>query len=128
MSDRLKVVIGLALFVILVTFPIWNAFGVSRPVPPDLAKAAGGSRCIESTGWMAANHAQLLDKWRDAVVRQGKRTYTASDGSRHDMYLTKTCLRCHDGREKFCEKCHSYADVQLTCWNCHLDTSSEGRR
>ena len=125
MNDRLKILIGLALFVVLVTFPIWRAFGVSTPAPPDLAKPVVGSRCVEDTEWMTANHAQLLDEWRDAVVRDGRKTYAATDGSQHDMSLTKNCLRCHGSREKFCDRCHDYADVQLTCWNCHLDPSRE---
>ena len=125
MNDRVKIVIGLALFVILATFPIWHAFGVSTPAPPDLAKPRAGTTCVENAEWMTANHAQLLDQWRDAVVREGKMTYISTDGSRHEMSLTENCLRCHGTREKFCDRCHTYADVQLTCWNCHLDTSPE---
>ena len=125
MNDRVKIVAGLVLFVVVVTFPIWRAVGGARPAPPDLVMPASGSRCVDETGWMIANHAQLLDEWRDAVVREGRKTYTAEDSTQHTMSLTRSCLDCHGSREKFCERCHDYADVQLTCWNCHLDPSPE---
>ena len=47
MNDRVKIYIGLALFVALVTFPIWRAIGAANPTPPDLAKAVRGAQCIE---------------------------------------------------------------------------------
>jgi len=125
MSDRVKIVIGLVLFVVLVTFPFWSAFGSAAPGAPELAKPVRGSQCIEDTEWITANHPQLLNQWRDAVVRQGKKEYTATDGTRHEMSLSKTCMNCHEDRQTFCGRCHDYADVQLTCWNCHLDPSSE---
>ena len=125
MNDRVKIVVGLVLFIVLVTFPIWSTFGAARPAPPDLAKPLRGPQCVEATEWMTANHAPLLNQWRDAVVREGRVEYIAADGTRHDMYLLKTCLGCHEKRETFCGRCHDYANVQLTCWNCHLDSSRE---
>ena len=125
MSDRVKIVIGLAAFVVVVTFPIWSVFGSSTPAPPELAKPVRGEQCVESTEWMAANHQQLLNQWRDAVVREGGKAYTSTDGTRHEMSLSRTCMDCHQNQETFCDRCHGYADVQLTCWNCHLDPSRE---
>ncbi len=129
MNDRAKIIIGLALFVVLVTFPIWRGLGAASPAPPDLAKATRGTSCVEATGWMAANHQQLLDQWRDAVVRDGKLKYTSTaDGTEHEMSLQRTCLGCHDNRAAFCDLCHDYADVTLTCWNCYLDSSREATK
>ena len=129
MNDRAKITIGLVLFVVLVTFPIWRGLGAASPPPPDLAKPTRGTRCVEGTEWMAANHQQLLDQWRDAVVRDGKVRYTSmTDGTEHEMSLQKNCLGCHGNREQFCDRCHTYADVQLTCWNCHLDSSREATK
>ena len=54
MSDRTKITIGLALFVIVVTFPIWRGLGAEVPAPPDLPKPKGAARCVEATDWMAA--------------------------------------------------------------------------
>lgn len=125
MNDRVKIYIGLALFVVLATFPIWRAFGSAVPAPPDLAKPLRGTKCVEDTTWMIANHPGLLNQWRNAVVRDGEYEYTATDGTHYEMNLTKTCLGCHGDRQKFCDKCHNYADVQPTCWNCHFDPSRE---
>jgi len=125
MYDRMKIVVGLVLFIVLVTFPFWRAFGAATPTPPDLAKPVRGSQCVEDTGWMRANHQQLLNQWRDAVVREGRKEYTSTDGTRCEMSLSKTCLDCHENQQTFCDRCHEYADVQPTCWNCHLDPSRE---
>ena len=125
MNDRVKITGGLALFVILVTFPVWRAFGSPAPAPPDLTKAASGTQCVADPEWMNANHQQLLDQWRDAVVREGKAEFTSANGTRHEMDLSRTCLGCHGSAQAFCEQCHNYANVQLSCWSCHLDPSRE---
>ena len=125
MSDRVKILIGLALFVLVVTFPIWRAFGADAPTPPDLAKPVGGSECIEDVAWMTANHAELLDQWREAVIRGGQSEYTSTDGRRYEMSLSKTCMSCHQNQQTFCNQCHDYANVEPTCWRCHLDPSRE---
>ena len=126
MTDRVKIAVGLAVFVAVMTFPIWSVFGVSTPAPPELAKPVRGEQCVESTEWMAANHQQLLNQWRDAVVREGRTEYTSTTlSTTHEMSLSKTCMGCHESVETFCDRCHSYANVQLTCWNCHLDPSRE---
>ena len=67
---------------------------------------------------MRADHMQLLVAWRDESVRQAQTTYVASDGKKYDISLTGTCLKCHS-KEKFCDRCHSYAGVQPNCWSCH---------
>jgi hypothetical protein len=128
MSDRAKITIGLVLFILFVSFPIWRGLGAAAPAPPDLPKPTGATSCVEGTEWMAANHQQLLDHWRDAVVREGKVTHTSTDGTVHEMSLQRSCLKCHGNRQAFCDRCHDYADVRLTCWNCHLDSSPEATR
>ena len=62
---------------------------------------------------------ELLDSWRDAVVRTNQRVYVATDGKKHPMSLTGTCLSCHEEPDKFCNKCHQYAGVEAFCWDCH---------
>ncbi len=124
MRDRGKILFGLALFVILVTFPFWSRLAAAgegdlgRPELeyPDPAKA---TECVEATTYMTANHMNLLNDWRNAVVREGAVEYTASTGRTYQMSLTKTCLNCHENRDNFCTRCHDYADVTPTCWECH---------
>ncbi len=69
---------------------------------------------------MRANHMRLLNDWRDLVVREGERTYTAADGKVYEISLTGTCLKCHSNKETFCDRCHDYAGVTPSCWNCHI--------
>jgi len=124
MGDKGKIIVGLAVFVILVTFPFWGrlaAAGEPEPgrvelVYPDPAKATS---CIEDSTWMAANHPHLLNQWRDDLVRRGITEYTSSSGETYLISLTKTCLDCHENRDEFCNRCHDYSDVTPTCWDCH---------
>ena len=41
---------------------------------------------------MRANHMKMLGAWRDGVVREGKRLYTAKDGRTFEKSLTGTCI------------------------------------
>jgi hypothetical protein len=123
MNDKGLIIAGLAVFLVLVTFPIWYTLGATggagarpQPEPP-----AGESNCIEDKAYMTANHMKLLFEWRNRVVREGKKDYTSSSGEQYEMSLTKTCMSCHTNKETFCDRCHNYADVQPLCWNCHLE-------
>ena len=124
MPDRGKILIGVAVFVILITFPFWSRLaatgepevGRAELVYPDPSRATA---CVEDSAWMTANHMNLLNEWRDGLVRQGIDEYTASSGETFYPSLTKTCLNCHEDRDAFCTRCHDYANVTPTCWECH---------
>lgn len=126
MGDRGKIVFGLAVFVILVTFPFWSrvaASGESQTRLPELDYPTDETACVEDTPFMTANHMDLLNQWRDDLVRDGIQEYTATSGGNagqvYEMSLTKTCLDCHESRDDFCTRCHDYANVTPTCWECH---------
>ena len=119
MHDAGKIVVGLAVFAGLATAPLWVGAVTGRGAPPELQKPADAKQCIEPTAYMRAHHMELLDGWRDAVVRGGDRVYVAQSGERVPMSLTGTCLRCHKEPDKFCNKCHAYAGVEAFCWDCH---------
>jgi len=120
MSDRSKIIIGVIMFLLILAFPMiylaatGDAGNVPEPVlPTDEVK------CVESTEYMREKHMQLLQDWREGVVRAGVRTYTADDGTEYDVSLVKTCLGCHDNKSEFCDPCHEYAGAEPDCWNCH---------
>ena len=74
MRDRGRILIGLAIFVVLVTFPFWSrlaASGEAEASQPELEYPADESVCVEETAYMTANHMDLLNDWRDMVVRDG---------------------------------------------------------
>ncbi len=121
MYDAGKVIIGLVVFLALITFPTWyNVATGKADYVPELAKATKGEACVADVEYMKASHMDLLNEWRDVVVREGKRVYTAPDGRKFNMSLTATCLDCHTDHENFCRKCHLYMGVDPYCWDCHI--------
>ena len=118
----------LALFLVPATLPLWYdaAAGRARTAPPALELPAGKKACIEATDYMSRYHRELLARWQESVVREGRRTYVAADGKSYTMSLTKTCLGCHTDKAHFCDRCHTYLKVEPTCWRCHVVPPKEG--
>lgn len=125
MSDRAKIIIGLIVFLIIMTFPIWydQVRGVAPLPDPEIAtrNVPGKDKCVASTEYMKAYHMDLLNQWRDTVVRRGERVYTAPDGRTFNMSLSKTCMDCHYNKTEFCDRCHNAMAVDPYCWNCHIE-------
>jgi hypothetical protein len=124
MYDGGKVIAGLVIGLGIIAFPfLYNfAFGGPAYEKPELQYPPEdkATECVEATKWMAAEHMQLLDEWRDEVVRNANRMYHASDGEIYEMSLQKTCMECHETKEKFCDRCHDAAAVSPYCWDCHI--------
>jgi hypothetical protein len=123
--NRGIIIAGIAVFLIVVTFPFW--YGPGKAVaPPDLRldtpviAQLQEKRCVEATPFMRTNHVKLLVAWRDGVVREGNRSYRAADGRTFEASLTATCLGCHSNKAKFCDRCHDYAGAKPACWSCHI--------
>ena len=126
MRDRTGIVLGLGAFLVLAAFPLWYGLGSdAERARPELERAVEGPACVEDTLYMTANHQALLSSWRNAVVRDGERTYVSTTGTEHEMSLTGTCMRCHGAAEGFCDRCHTYAGVAVTCWDCHVSPESQ---
>jgi len=123
MYDGGKIITGLIIGIILLTFPFWYNLGKAAKLPkPELTpKAKQAKLCVEQTSYMKAYHMDLLNKWRDKVVRGGNRIYIGFNGKEYDMSLQNTCLVCHSNKKKFCDECHNFADVKPYCWECHLE-------
>jgi hypothetical protein len=138
MNDKRVIVVGLVIALVVLTFPFWYTLGAGRPDPPPEFKRADAD-CVEDD--MRARHMSLLNEWRDAVVRDGEKKPYISKAYKtsHKMSLTETCLSgCHatatnpkpasvgeecptPTRATFCHQCHNYANVQPTCWDCHVE-------
>ncbi len=125
MYDAGKIIPGMVIFLGLTTFPMW--FGHGKIVPPPqlpintpAIQQLGEKKCLETTSYMKANHMELLDSWRNGVVREGNRIYVASDGKKYEVSLSHTCLNCHSNKDQFCDRCHNYEGVKPNCWNCHV--------
>src|SRR5450759_3228399 len=91
----------------------------SGRVPKPAIERGKGDQCVENTEFMRRNHMTLLKHQRDETVHNGIRTR---------QYSLNGCIECHasqkTGRvtgsdENFCQTSHSYAAVQLDCFECH---------
>ncbi len=122
MYDAGKIIPGIIIFFCLISFPIWvSAASGNIDYVPELNLPADEEQCVESAEWMRANHMDLLIDWREEVVRDGLRTYTATDGKEYVKSLTDTCIDCHSPKAEFCDLCHNYVASAPNCWNCHVD-------
>ena len=84
-----------------------------------------GEACVEPTPIMRREHKRFLFEQRDATVHQGVR------GGRYSL---NGCIRCHVNRDdtdrmipvnaagQFCESCHTFAGVDMDCFQCHATT------
>ena len=116
MYDTGKIITGLIIFTGLMTFPIWR--GVAGNVP-KLEKPTMSRDCVADIEYMRTSHMQLLDHWRDAVLRDGDRAMVTVDGKQYKKSLMLGCMKCHSDKKKFCDQCHTYASVKPYCWDCH---------
>ena len=90
-----KILIGILVFAAIAAFPFYYNIGrvnakpepkVDTPAIQEWEKQYGKKECVESKEFMRAEHMQLLNNWRDAVVRQGHRGYTSGMGISKHQY------------------------------------------
>ncbi len=119
MYDGGKIIPGLVIFALFLTFPFWVNMGKAAPAPkPKLPKTE--KRCVESKEFMRAEHMKLLNQWRDWALRDGKRVYVGYWGRKFNISLQNTCIKqCHTEKKEFCDQCHNYVAVKPYCWDCH---------
>jgi len=120
-----KMAAGILIFVFMITFLLWyGKWKVSTPPVLSLDTPAINhlkeKQCVEDAAFMRANHMKLLAKWRDEVVRDGNRYYTSKkNGKVYERSLSGTCLKCHNNKEQFCNRCHNYVGAKPNCFSCH---------
>jgi hypothetical protein len=78
--------------------------------------------CVEPTEEMRKNHMEYLLHQRDETVHEGIRT---------KQYSLTACINCHvsdapdapqvDDEKHFCNSCHTFAAVNIDCFQCHAD-------
>ena len=118
MYDAKYIIPGLIVFVALMTFPIWKNMGNAGPVPKP-EKPVTAKKCIDAVDVMRTSHMQILDRWRDEVLRDGNRTPVEVEGVEYQRSLMNGCMKCHADKKKFCDECHTYTSVKPYCWDCH---------
>ena len=120
MYDGGKIFTGIIIGLALLTFPIWYTHGTPAK-KPDIKLPVKEKQCVEPKAYMRLKHMQVLDLWRDSVVRVAQRSYVAFNGAKYDMSLQNTCISadCHAKKTEFCDQCHNYTGVEPNCWDCH---------
>ncbi|MCG6551467.1 MAG: sulfate reduction electron transfer complex DsrMKJOP subunit DsrJ [Candidatus Magnetominusculus sp. LBB02] len=125
MSDKGKAIFVLVIFLAVAAFPFLYNRAASSASPKielntPVIDAMRVKQCILPKEKMRHDHMQLLNRWRDEVVRDGQREFGEIDGVKYEKSLQKTCLHCHSNKAEFCDRCHTYASVSVYCWDCHL--------
>ncbi len=122
MYGKEKIIPALIIFVVVMTLPFWVQGGKASETPkPDIPQGVG--QCVEAGIDMKTSHMQILNTWRETVVREANRVHISEDGRKFSMSLTNECLRCHTDKTKFCDRCHNYMAVSPYCWDCHLSAA-----
>lgn len=126
--DGWKIIIGLIVFVAFFTLPFWlNLTSAESRTKPKLVYPEDSKICVEAKDYMNHFHMDLLNRWRDSVVRMNVRymvrngNFMLHNGDRLEMSLTLGCLKCHTNKKNFCDQCHNYLDVKPYCWDCHIE-------
>ncbi len=135
--DGGKIFIGLVVFVAFAAFPFYYNVGkvnakpdpkTDTPTIQEYVAKNGKKECVESKEFMRTEHMQLLNNWRDSVVRDGNRGYMSDTGhKRFNMSLQNECLKCHSNKKKFCDECHNYMAVKPYCFDCHIAPKEDER-
>jgi len=91
-------------------------------VPAAQARFSEAQGCVEPTDDMRRNHMKYILHQRDETMHRGIRT------KQHSLV---ECINCHvsdapdaarvSSEEHFCNSCHSYAAVNIDCFQCHAD-------
>ena len=121
MYDGGKIITGLIIGIVILTYPFWSNFGKAA-AKPEIKLPEKTKQCVESKEYMRNKHMQVLDLWRDSTVRTAKRVYVTEDGRAFTMSLQNTCTSadCHAKVTEFCDRCHNYTGVRPYCWDCHM--------
>lgn len=124
MYDSKNVITGLAIFVVIVTFPVWYNMVNAQHVPQP-EKSTVSKKCIADTAYMRTSHMVVLDNWRNEVVRDENRKKIEVEGKQYVKSLQLGCMQCHPDKKKFCDECHNYASEDPFCWDCHFQPKKE---
>ena len=126
MYDSGKIIPGLLIFVLLITFPFWynnlsKAEQVKTPAPPDKAMLTGftfaDGQEHPPAAEMRAKHMEVLQSFHTAA--DPAKMAAAQKGEK--KMQTMSCMMCHGSKEQFCDSCHANISEKKVpdCWTCH---------
>ncbi len=126
MKEKNLIWTGIVIFLLVSLSPFFMSLASKSEMPEinlDKLKQAHKT-CVLPAEEMKREHMQILNDWRNTVVRDGNRIYVTPDGTEFNMSLStgeQSCLGCHGDKAEFCDKCHNYASVKPYCWDCHTE-------
>ena len=132
MYDGGKIIPGLIIGLCLFLSPfIYNAGKAAKaPVPELTAKAKEAKACVAPKPYMTAWHMQLLDTWRQEVVRDDNRYYDTNVDLSWDYGLDYKLLEnwrrfttASDVQASGTPGKIYYKSLQETCMDCHSNKS-----
>src|SRR5512143_4142814 len=101
-------------FAAIAAFPVYYNIGrvnakpepkVDTPAIQEWEKQYGKKECVESKEFMRTEHMQLINLWRDSVVRDMNRQYiSTSNHKKFNMSLQNGCMQCHSNKKKFSDE------------------------
>jgi len=117
-----KIIIGIIIFLALLTSPLWYNMASGRAdYKPEPKIVTSAEQCVMPVEYMREAHMDLLNTWRNLVVREKQRIHVSHDGKKYVMSLSNTCMSCHSNKSEFCDACHDFSAVgQPDCWSCHV--------
>ncbi|PID76566.1 MAG: cytochrome C [Deltaproteobacteria bacterium] len=128
MYNKKSIIAGLAIFALILTFPVWYNLLIPGSDEPEVVLPTGVLNCVKPADEMRATHMKLLDEWRDDVLRHNGRMMVTVDGKEYKKGLQMACMECHTNKETFCDPCHDYASVKPYCWDCHLSPKEQAAK
>jgi hypothetical protein len=115
----------LAIAVLWVPAPVRAGDSLLPVVPEAQRRVSEAQGCVEPTADMRRNHMKYILHQRDETMHQGIRT------KQHSL---EECINCHvssapdaprvSSEQHFCNSCHTYAAVNIDCFECHADRPS----
>ena len=121
MRDGGKIIAGLAAFIAVAALPFWHSALGDRRTKPEPKLVTQEKQCVADRATMRSSHMDMLNTWRDTVVRKGERSFVTAAGRSFTMSLSNTCMSCHPNKKEFCDSCHNYLAVAPYCWDCHVE-------
>jgi len=122
---RHPLALAFALVLLIATGAAVAGEPAGRTPRPAIEPATAGTQCVAAPDVMRRDHPSMLKHQRDETVHRGVREAKSS---------LKGCIGCHasaatgsvaQAKTDFCSSCHSYAAVQIDCFECH---SSKAQR
>ncbi|MDM8565313.1 hypothetical protein QUF74_06630 [Candidatus Halobeggiatoa sp. HSG11] len=110
-----------------------NGVSAGEVPMPEIPKAKSNfsaeQSCVEPTDFMRQRHGLFLKHYRHDTMRRGMRTL------QHSLVA---CINCHvtadesgnyptvhQSSKHFCRSCHTYAAVNIDCFQCHTSKPQE---